>query len=96
MARPKKEPLTFEGKVQKEFPEFTSEVAGLDVQALKNRIATYARELSESEDCKDNDEELKNTQSELKELNAPYREVKKAVATKTRYLLSMIKEKGGN
>lgn len=95
MGRPRKEALTFEGKVQKEMPEFANEVAALDVQALKNRIATYARELSESEECKENDEELKNTQAAVKELNAPYREVKKAVATKTRYLLSLIKEKGG-
>lgn len=95
MAKQKKEPVTFEGKVQKEFPEFTQEVAGLDVQALKNRIATYARELSESEECKENDEALQTAKAELKELGAPYREVKKAVATKTRYLLVLIKEKGG-
>lgn len=96
MAKPRKETLTFEGKVQKEFPEFTDEVARLDVQALKNRIATYARELSESEEAKENDEALKNAQSEVKEMNAPYREVKGAVAKKTRYLLSLIREKGGN
>lgn len=96
MGRPKKEPLTFEGKVQKEFPEFTNEVAGLDVQSLKNRIATYARELSESEEAQENDEALLAAKAEAKELGAPYRDVKKAVATKTRYLLSLIKEKGGN
>lgn len=95
MGRPRKEKLTFEAKVQKDMPEFTSEVDGLDIQTLKNRIATYARELSESEECKENDDELKSATVELKELGAPYREVKKAVATKTRYLLSRIKEKGG-
>lgn len=96
MARTKKEPLTFEGKVQKEMPEFADEVARLDVQGLKNRIATYAGELSESEDQKETDEALKNAQMEAKELGAPYRDVKKAVAMKTRYLLSLMKEKGGN
>jgi hypothetical protein len=95
MGRPKKEPLTFAGKVQKEMPEFANEVAGLDVQALKNRIANYARELSKSEECQENDEALAAARAEVKELGAPYREVKKAVATKTRYLLNLIEEKGG-
>jgi hypothetical protein len=95
MGRPKKEALTFEGKVQKEMPEFAREVAGLDVQALKNRIAKYAGELSKSEEQQENDEALITTKAEAKELGAPYREVKKAVATKTRYLLGLIEEKGG-
>ncbi len=96
MGRPKKEALTFEAKVQKEMPEFALEVAKLDVQALKNRIATYARELSESEDQKENDDDLKSAILQAKEMGAPYRDVKKAVATKTRYLLGLIKDKGGN
>jgi len=95
MGRPKKEPLTFAAKVQKEFPEFTDEVDRLDVQALKNRIATYASELSESEDHKENNEALKDAQSEVKLITGPYSDVKKAVAKKTRYLLSLIKDKGG-
>lgn len=96
MGRPRKEPPTFADKVRKEMPEFFDSVQSLNVQALKNRIADQAKGLSESEEAKDNDEGLKNAQAELKELNAPYRELKKAVAMKTRYLLSLIEDKGGN
>ena len=95
MARPKKEPLTLAGKVQKEMPEFASEVLKLDTQGLKNRIATYAEELEKSEECMESDDELKSAKLEAKELAAPYGDVRKAVRLKTRYLLSLIKEKGG-
>ena len=95
MAGPKKEKLTAEQKFAKEFPEFVGEVNSLDVQAMKNRIAGFAKALSESEDCKENDEALQNTKAELKELGAPYREVKKDVAAKTKYLLQQIAAKGG-
>lgn len=96
MARPRKEPMTFESKVQKEMPEFALEVARLDVQDLKNRIAGYAKELSESEQHMENNDALKAAKEEAKELGAPYRDVRKAVATKTRYILDLIEEKGGN
>lgn len=96
MARPRKEPLTFEAKVQRDMPEFALEVARLGVQDLKNRIAGYAKALSESEQCMENDETLRSAKENAKELGAPYRDVKKAVAIKTRYILDLIEEKGGN
>ena len=95
MGRPKKGPVTFAEKVRKEMPEFFDSVQSLDVQTLKNRIAQHARDLSESEECKNNDEALKNAQTEAKECAAPYREFKKATAMKTKYLLSLIDDKGG-
>jgi hypothetical protein len=95
MGRPRKEPTSFADKVKSEMPEFFDSVQSLDVQTLKNRIAQHARDLSESEECKKNDEALKNAQTEAKEYAAPYREVKKAIAMKTKYLLSLIDDKGG-
>jgi hypothetical protein len=96
MGRPKKEPQTLATKVQKEMPEFVSEVVGLDVQALKNRIAKLANDLEDSEQSMEDDEELKETKEAAKEMAAPYREFRTASRLKTRYLLSLVKEKGGN
>jgi len=87
--------MTPEEKFRKEFPEFVNEVDRLDVQALKNRIAGFAKALSESEEAKQNDEALQTAKAELKELGAPYRDVKKDVASKTKYLLQQIESKGG-
>ena len=95
-ARAPKVPLTFAQKVEKELPEFTAEVAGLDVQAIKNRIANYAKELEDSEQHKENNQELADAQAEVTTLAGPYKDVRKAVRMKTRYLLGLMKEKGGN
>ena len=95
MAPPKKEKLSPEDKFRKEFPEFVAEVDRLDVQALKNRIAGFAKGLSESEDARANDEALANAKAEVKELAAPYNDLKKDVAKKTKYLLQQIEAKGG-
>lgn len=92
MAREKKSLLE---KIQDEYPEFTSEVDGLNVQELKNRIANYAKALQESEESRDADEDLKRAKEEAKELGAPYRDIRKAVKLKTRYLISLIVDKGG-
>ena len=93
--RKSKTPLTFTEKVQREFPEFTDSCQGLSVQQLENRIATYQKELQESEDFRAKDEGLARAKAEAKELAAPYNEVAKAVGTKTRYLIELIREKGG-
>lgn len=91
-----KVPLTFAQKVEKELPEFSAEVAGLDVQAMKNRIAGYAKELEDSETHKEENQDLIDAQAEVSLLTGPYKDVRKAVRMKTRYLLGLIKEKGGN
>ncbi len=97
MARPKKnkEPVTLAGKVEKEMPEFYTEVVGLGIQDLKNRIATYTKELDESEEHRKANDDLKSAKAEVKELNGPYNDVKKAVHLKNKFLVSLIKEKGG-
>jgi hypothetical protein len=92
MAKSKK---SVQEKVQAEFPEFVTDVAGLSVDQLNTKLATLAKGLEESEECKDNDEELEKTKLLAAELSAPYRDIKKAVGLKTKYVISLIKEKGG-
>lgn len=80
-------------KIDKEFPGFADEVQGLDAQDLKNRIATYAQELEASDEAREADEGLQQARAEAKELGAPYRDVRKAVKLKTKYLLALLAEK---
>jgi len=92
MARPKK---SFTEKVQKELPEFASEVATLSVDNLNARLAVLAKANEENEQNQENDEDLETARAEASELAAPYKEAKKHLRLKTRYIVSLINEKGG-
>lgn len=75
--------------------EFMEEVMGLTVAQLEARITTYQKELDESEEHKKNNEALKEAKGEVAVIEGPYKDVKKAVQVKTKYLIELIKEKGG-
>ena len=92
MAKPKK---SLQQKVQEEMPDFAGEVAGLSVDQLNNRLAEQAKAGEWNEQAKEDDEELEEAQATASELAAPYKDVKKAVRLKSRYLIALIKEKGG-
>lgn len=92
MARAKK---SLQEKVQEELPEFASEVAGASVQDLNNRLAELAKASEQSEQAKEDDEELIEAQAHASELAAPYRDAKKMIRLKSRYIIATIKEKGG-
>lgn len=92
MGRNKK---SIQEKVQAEFPEFAEEIASLGINELNGKLASLAKGLQESEEAKEKDEELERTKLLATELAAPYRDVKKAVGLKTKYVISLLKEKGG-
>ncbi len=92
MARPKK---SLQQKVQEKMPEFASEVAALSVQDLNNRLAALAKAAEWNETKKEEDEELSAAQAEAAELSAPYRDAKKELRTKSKYVIALIQEKGG-
>lgn len=89
-------------KIQKEFPDFTLEAESMSVQALENRMLTYAKELeatkaAEAIDAEDMSEKGLGFAKELaKERSAPYRDAKKAIGAKMTYIAHLIGEKGGN
>lgn len=83
-------------KVEKEFPEFVGAVAGLNVAELEGKLSTYAKEAERVEDAKDADEEFANAKALASELGGPYRDAKKAIRLKSRYLISLIRDKGGD
>lgn len=82
-------------KVQKELPDFASEVAALSVEDLNQRLNQCAKDFEANEDAKEADEALEQARLAASELAAPYRDCKKVIRLKSRYIVSLIKEKGG-
>lgn len=82
-------------KVQKDFPEFADEVAGLSVEQLDARISETAKAAEEIQTSKESDEGLEEAKASVSELNAPYKEALKVTRLKIKYLIALIKEKGG-
>jgi DNA-binding ferritin-like protein len=91
MAKNKK---SIQEKVEKDFPEFAEESRTLSVDQLNNKLATLAKGLEESETAKENDTDLENAQALVAELSAPYKDVKKAIRFKTKYIISLLGDKG--
>lgn len=81
-------------KVEKEYPDFTAEISSLSANKLEDRIVSMQKALEESEDHKENNEALKAARAEVLELSGPYRDVKKAVRLKTKYILDLLAEQG--
>lgn len=75
--------------------EFKEEVDRLSVSQLNERITKMQKQLQESEEHKEQNVALQNAKAEVKELSGPYNDVKKAVSVKTKYIIALIKEKGG-
>lgn len=92
---PKLGKLSVSEKVRKEHPDFVSEVVGLSVEELNARLAAHAKQVTEVEDAKDTDLELSTARENASVLAAPYSEAKKAINQKTRFIVELIKEKGG-
>lgn len=91
MARTKK---SVQVVVQEEFPEFASEVAVLDETNLNNRLAGLAKALEQSETAKEDDEALEDAKELATELGAPYKDAKKAIRVKSKYIIALLKERG--
>lgn len=93
MGRPK---LNVMQKVQKEMPEFTAETAGLSVDQLNARLAQLAKDGEGVEEAKESDEALEDAKDTVSACSGPYRDAKKAIRLKQRYIIGLIKEKGGD
>lgn len=81
-------------KTQKEYPDFCNEVNSLTADQLKARIVQLQQALDESEEHKVNNTDLRDARGVVKELASPYRDVKKAVKSKTSYLIELLKNQG--
>lgn len=90
-------PKTLLEKVDSKYPQYSQEVVGLSVQQLDQRIAELQKALEDAANFQEekNGEAIKAMQSQLKDLKADYGDVKKAVVLKTKFLVSLVREKGG-
>lgn len=80
--------------VQAEFPEFAAEADAMSSDKLTVRLAYLAKELEESETHKENNETLEQAKGDVAELSAPYKDLRKAVRLKSKYIIALLKEKG--
>ncbi len=85
--------MSIKEKVQKEYPDFAKELEGKQIADLEDRIVGMQKALEESEEHKENNEALKAARAEVSELSGPYRDVKKAVRLKTKYILELLNER---
>lgn len=81
--------------IKENHPEFMEEVVGLSIEHLNNRLAQLAKDAEATEEAKEADEELKEAREKASGLAAPYRDAKKAIGLKSKYLVKLVKEKGG-
>lgn len=75
--------------------EFKEEVDTLSIPALEARITKMQKALDDSREHKKNNEVLNKVRDEKSMLEGPYNDVEKAVKVKTKYIIELIKEKGG-
>lgn len=96
MAKAKKTGSLLE-KVDTQYPGFADEVAALNVQQLEKRVADMQKTLEDAVTFHEekNGDEVKTLKEQLKELNATLGDTKKAVKLKTKYCITLIREKGG-
>lgn len=95
--RQKRGPKTLMEKVDEKYPQYSQEVVGLSVPQLDQRIAELQKTLDDAAQFQEekNGEAMKTLAAQLKDLRADYGDVKKAVALKTKLLVSLVREKGG-
>lgn len=95
MAGKSRKPKTLREKIETEFPEFADEAVTLAIPQMEKRISDMQKEFQDSEQHRTENPDLNQAKNEVKELSSSYNEVKKAVSLKTKYLVTLIREKGG-
>lgn len=82
--------------VEEQHADWASTVQGLSVSELETMLLRFAKYRQEIKDFKEADEQLKEAKELVKHLSAPHNENLKGNEQKTKYLIMLIGEKGGN
>lgn len=82
-----------QSQVREELPEFAEALANLTASELNERLATLAKNAEELQEAKEADDELASARERSTELGAPYRDGKKMIRLKSRYVISLLKER---
>lgn len=86
---------TFREVVEEQHQDWVSSVQSLTTDQLDKRLLDLAKYEQELHAFKESDEKLAQAQDLAKELNAPHKENMKANKLKQKYLVMLIKDKGG-
>ena len=82
--------------VEKKFPDFVSATNGASVSTLEQKLLMYAKEQQNVNDAKAADKRLEAAQESVSELKGPYSDAANAIKLKMKYVITLIKEQGGN
>lgn len=82
--------VKLEKKVKEQLPDFHGEVQSLSIEQMDNRLAQLAKALEAVEDQKEQDLELERARELVANIMEPYREVRKTIRLKTKYLVALI------
>jgi hypothetical protein len=85
----------FKIKVEKEHGSWVDTLNGRSVSELETHLVTLAKHRQEILEDLVGRDDIKQLQEELKELKAPFKDAIKANDMKQKYLVELIKEKGG-
>ena len=85
---------SLEEEVKERMPEFVDEVVSLSVDDLNARLSRLAKDNEANEEAKEEDDELTEARELVTELSAPYREAKKFIRLRSKYIIQLLKEKG--
>lgn len=91
----KKPSKSIEERIRAVAPDFVAEVVGLSIEDLDWRILGLAKEIETIQDAKESDEEFQAARELVSEMAAPYNESKRGAQLRIKYLIQLIKEKGG-
>lgn len=81
--------------VEKEYPDFVDAVSGMALQELEARLGTLNKHRVTTQNAKDADEKLEEIKQIKSELEGPYNDTIKAVDLQSKYVVMLIKDKGG-
>jgi hypothetical protein len=81
-------------RVFAEYPGFASEAESMSESELRARLSNMAIELAETEKAQEDDAWLESAKTQVAELSAPYRETKKAIQLKSRYVALVLEQRG--
>lgn len=81
--------------VEKKYPAFVEETNGMSVSDLNARINKLVKDTDQIQTAMDENQKINEAKELLKELKGPYTDGIKENKLKVKYLIEMIKEKGG-
>lgn len=80
--------------MQKDAPEFVTEVAHLNGDQLHKRIVKLAQYFEETSKAKQDDVELTDSKEKVKLLAGPYNDTMKMIRKKMKYIFHLLESRG--